>query len=69
MTTHSRKSPNVRSLRRRHLLKKRLKVNGKDDVSLSSVCSSGTIASSLASALSVGLVSIADKRSDGRDLR
>lgn len=54
--------PNIRSIRRRQVMKKRLKVQGsKDDVSVNSVASSTTIAGSLASTLNVGMISVVDE--------
>jgi len=61
MTAHTKKPFNVRSLRRRQFLKKSLKVTGNDDDSMNST-SSTTIAGSLASALNIGLVSIAQRK-------
>lgn len=54
------RGPNMHSVRRRQMLKKRLKLReSKDNVSVNSG-SSATIAGSLASALSVGMLSVAD---------
>lgn len=65
MTTHSRGVIRARSLRRRKLLKKKLT---KDDISVNST-SSMNITGSLASAMSVGLITVADSKAATRNLR
>ena len=63
------RGPNMHSIRRRQMLKKRLKLQeSKDDISMNST-SSATIAGSMASALSVGMVTVADPKTSSSELR